>query len=63
MVIVAALAFGVLLVQVDGSFTVLGYGASLFFVVAISHIGLRDELEIPGVVYLEYGYILLYLTI
>lgn len=63
MLIVFALAFAVLLVEVDGSFTVLGYGASLFFVVAVSHIGLRDELEIPGVVYLESGYIVLYITI
>ena len=63
MLIIGILAFAVLVVNVSGSFEVLGYGASLFFVVVISHIGLRDELEIPGVVYLEYGYIILYLMI
>lgn len=61
--VIAGLMFAVLVVEVDGAFGVLGYAASLFFVVAISQVGLRGELEAAGVVYLEYGYIVLYVII
>jgi len=58
-----SLMFAILMIRVGSSFEVLGYSASLFFVIAVSQVGLRGELEAPGVVYLEYGYILLYFII
>jgi len=57
------LMFAILIIKVGSSFEVLGYSASLFFVIAVSQVGLRGELEASGVVYLEYGYILLYVLI
>ena len=61
--VVTALMFGVLVVDAENAFNVLSYAAALFFVVAIAHVGLRGELEIAGVVYFEYFYILIYLVI
>ncbi len=63
LVVVTALMFGILVVDADNAFNVLSYAAALFFVVAIAHVGLRGELEIAGVVYFEYFYILMYLVI
>ncbi|MBV7333998.1 cache domain-containing protein [Chloroflexi bacterium TSY] len=61
--VVASLMFAVLIIHVENAFNVLTYAASLFFVVAVSQVGLRGELEAAQVVYLEYGYILLYVVI
>ncbi|MEM7532336.1 MAG: urea ABC transporter substrate-binding protein [Chloroflexota bacterium] len=61
--IVLSLMFAILIIRVGSSFEVLGYAASLFFVIAVSQVGLRGELDASGVVYLEYGYILLYVII
>jgi len=60
--VVAALVFAVLVVYAETSFNVLSYAAALFFVVAVSHVGLRSELQASGVVYLEYFYIVLYVV-
>lgn len=56
---VAALLFGVLMVPAD-SFSVLSYGAALFFIVAIAHVGLRQELGLETVAYIEYFFIMMY---
>ncbi len=63
MIVVAALLFATLIVKADNSFNILGHTASLFFVLAISQTVLRSYLAVPQVVYLEYGYILLYVAI
>jgi hypothetical protein len=41
----------------------LNYAAALFFVVAIIHTALRDQIAAVGITYMEYVYILLYLAI
>ncbi|MDM8518422.1 ABC transporter substrate-binding protein [Anaerolineales bacterium HSG6] len=61
--VIISLMFAVLLVHAENSFNVLSYAAALFFVVAVSHVGLRSELQASGVVYLEYAYILSYLIL
>ncbi|MDM8530800.1 ABC transporter substrate-binding protein [Anaerolineales bacterium HSG25] len=61
--VVISLMFAVLLVQAENSFNVLSYAAALFFVVAVSHVGLRSELQASGVVYLEYAYISAYVIL
>ena len=63
MIVIAALMFAILMIKAESSFSELGYSASLFFVLAVSQVGLRSYLQVPRVVYLEYGYILLYITI
>ena len=45
------------------AFGVLGITSSLFFVVLVSHIQIRNALQVPSPVYLEYFYFLLYLII
>ena len=58
--VVLGLMFAVLLVPAESSYNVLTYAAALFFVVVISHVGLRGELAVGGVVYLEAFYLALY---
>ncbi len=41
----------------------LNYAAALFFVVAVIHTALRDQIAAVGITYMEYIYILLYLAI
>lgn len=41
----------------------LNYAAALFFVVAVIHTALRDQIAAVGITYMEYVYILLYLAI
>ncbi len=41
----------------------LNYAAAIFFVVAVIHTGLRDQIAAVGVTYLEYIYLLLYVAI
>lgn len=43
--------------------TELQYSASLFFILVISHVALRDTLDAQGVVFIEYFYFLSYLQI
>jgi hypothetical protein len=43
--------------------TVLGFCAAVFFVVVISHGDLRDRLAAKGIIYFEWFYFILYLTI
>ncbi|MDH3600215.1 MAG: cache domain-containing protein [Candidatus Tectomicrobia bacterium] len=63
MFVIAALLFATLIIKAGSSFNILGHTASLFFVLAISQVALRSYLAVPQVVYLEYGYILLYVAI
>ncbi len=41
----------------------LEYSASLFFILVISHVALRDSLNVQGIVFIEYFYFLSYLQI
>jgi hypothetical protein len=50
-------------IHAESSFNVLSYAAALFFVVAVSHVGLRSELQAAHVVYLEHAYIVLYVVL
>ncbi|MDD1780494.1 hypothetical protein LRP49_04695 [Enterovibrio sp. ZSDZ35] len=43
--------------------TVLQYCASLFFILVIAHVALREELNAQGVIFIEYFYFLAYLQI
>ncbi len=42
---------------------VLGYAGSLFFVLIVSHMSLRETLQAKGIIYLEYFFFILYITI
>lgn len=44
-------------------FSVLSYAAALFFVAAISHTNLRQEIAATGLTYFEYFYIMIYVII
>jgi hypothetical protein len=61
--IVVMQIYGVSVLKIENPYQVLSIAAALFLVVAITHNGLRDAIAITGVVYLEYYFILLYLTI
>ena len=61
--IVVMQIYGVSILKIENPYQVLSIAAALFLVVAITHNGMRDSLAITGVVYLEYYFILLYLTI
>ncbi len=63
LLVVMGLMFGVMVIDADSSFNVLSYAAALFFVVAVSHVGLRGELMSAGVVYLEYFFIVMYVVL
>jgi hypothetical protein len=43
--------------------TTLNYSAALFFVIAVSHAALRDNIAAVGLTYMEHLYILLYISI
>ena len=55
--------FGILVVDIETPFNALSNASALFFVVAISHVGLRSALNASGVVYLEYMFIIEYVFI
>ena len=61
--IVVMQIYGVSILKIENPYQVLSIAAALFLVVAITHNGMRDALAISGIVYLEYYFILLYLTI
>jgi hypothetical protein len=61
--IVVMQVYGISVLKIQNSYQVLSIAAALFLVVAITHNGVRDTVAVNGVVYLEYYYILLYLTI
>lgn len=61
--IVVMQVYGLSILKIDNPYQVMSIAAALFLVVAITHNGMRDALAITGVVYLEYFFILLYLTI
>ncbi len=63
LLVVTALMFAVMSVHAESSFNVLSYAAALFFVIVLSHVELRDELQTAKMVYLEYGYIGMYLLL
>ncbi len=63
LLVVMGLMFGVMVINADSSFNVLSYAAALFFVVAVSHVGLRGELMSAGVVYLEHFFIVMYVVL
>jgi hypothetical protein len=55
--------FGVVMIRIKERMQVLSVGATLFLVNAVAHNGLRSELVASSMVYLEYYFILLYVTI
>ena len=61
--IVVMQVYGLSILKIDNPYQVMSISAALFLVVAITHTGMRDAVVITGVVYLEYYFILLYLTI
>ena len=61
--IVVIQAYGLSVLKIGNTYQVLSIAAALFLVVAITHNGMRDTVAVNGVVYLEYYFILLYLTI
>ena len=62
-IVVAGLMFGSLIVKLDSAYSALSNAAALFFVVAITHVGLRGSIAAGGTVYLEYFFIVLYIFI
>jgi len=61
--IVVMQVYGVSVLKIENPYQVLSIAAALFLVVAITHNAMRDAIAITGVVYLEYFFILLYITI
>ena len=61
--IVVMQVYGISILKIQNSYQVLSIAAALFLVVAITHNGIREAVAVNGVVYLEYYFILLYLTI
>jgi hypothetical protein len=61
--IVVMQVYGIAILKIENSYQVLSVAAALFLVVAITHNGMRNSVAVNGVVYLEYYFILLYLTI
>jgi hypothetical protein len=66
--IAAAMTFGYLVSgrevgNKDEIVGVLNYAAALFFVVAVIHTALREQIAAVGITYMEHLYILLYLAI
>ena len=72
-IVIAFLLFAVIMIRAKdsamnewlgfNSATVLGYAASLFFVLVISHMSLRETLHAKGIIYLEYFFFSLYIAI
>lgn len=72
-IVIAFLLFAVLVIRTGNhqlndrlgfnASTVLGYSASLFFVLVISHMSLRETLNAKGIIYLEYFFFSLYIAI
>ena len=73
LVIVAFLLFAVLMIRTRdesrntwlgfSASTVLGYCSSLFFVLIVSHMSMRETLEAKGIIYLEYYFFILYIIL
>ncbi|MBM3143891.1 MAG: hypothetical protein FJ010_02755 [Chloroflexi bacterium] len=61
--LVAVQLFGANTISSKSAFDVLSVGAALFFGAAIAHNNLRTNIMYSGVTYLEYYFILLYVTI
>jgi hypothetical protein len=61
--IVVMQIYGISVLKIENSYQVLSIAAALFLVVAITHNSFRETVAVNGVVYLEYYFILLYLTI
>ncbi len=71
--VIAFLLFAVLMIRTRNtnenklfgfnSAMVLGYSASLFFVLIVSHMSLREGLHAKGIIYLEYFFFNLYIAI
>jgi hypothetical protein len=55
--------YGLAILNIENAFQVLSIASALFLVSAISHNALRDMLAATGLVYLEYFFVLLYITI
>jgi oligopeptide transport system substrate-binding protein len=62
-IVVASMLFGIQMVDIETPYNVLANASALFFIVAITHVGLRSALNASGVVYLEYIFILQYVFI
>jgi ABC-type oligopeptide transport system substrate-binding subunit len=62
-IVVASMFFGIQMVNIETPYNVLSNSSALFFIVAITHVGLRGALNASGVVYLEYIFILEYVFI
>ena len=69
MLVVAALLFSILMIQVRkddegllgfSASTVLSYCAGLFFVLIISHVYVREKLAVPQIIYIEWFYFTMY---
>lgn len=58
--VVAVLLFCVLLTSTENAFSILSYLAAIFFVLVVSHVGLRSELGINTLVYGEKFYLFMY---
>lgn len=73
LVVIAFLLFAVLMIRTHdkekndffgfNSAMVLGYAASLFFVLIVSHMSLRETLQAKSIIYLEYFFFCLYVAI
>lgn len=71
--ITALMVFGILLISTAhekrmgitgwNTATSLGFCASLLFVIIFAQISMRDQLNAPGVIYLEYMYFIVYIAI
>ncbi|WP_367990676.1 cache domain-containing protein [Vibrio sp. NTOU-M3] len=71
--VIAYLVFAVLMIHTRdkehnellgfNSAMVLGYAASLFFALTLSHFSLRQTLQAKGIIYLEYFYFILYIAL
>ena len=59
--VVACFLYCVLLISSENAFSVMSYLAALFFVLVISHVGLRSELGVNSLVYGEAFYLVMYL--
>ena len=58
--VVMVLLFAIMILSVDNALEILSYSAAQFFVVAITHIGLRGELAADNMVFLEYMFVIMY---
>jgi len=67
LIVVALMIFAVLMSRQEKEmkeiFSVLSYAAAMFFVLVVAHDGLRDHLESVQITYIEYLYLVMYMTI